>query len=215
MAAIPLACGLWCALIAVNLAGKRTLRVVRSNDYRTRSPRIFGAPAFLRVPASTIMVDSERLIIAITLVCLLVVGTWLGVTIYRNRPVVHPVAVVPVTPVAPVGPVKHWASSYLELQPGQVGVLDTGNGMTDVATTPTALIGMARAASKNDLTGYRKYFKNNLAFQVADGTRATLLVGGMQVNQVRVAEGSYAGKTGWIAMEWIRPPNTMPQKDRK
>ena len=71
---------------------------------------------------------------------------------------------------------------------------------------------MAKSATKKIC--YDSFFTKGLAFRVPDGTRAKLILGGDQVNEVQFIDGAITGKTGWIPAEWIRPPNSLPRKDQ-
>lgn len=158
---------------------------------------------------------AERLIIAVSIVCVIGCIVWMVVTSQRQREAMPatpstPVAAPPVAPAAP----PSLAPSYLELQVGQVGVLDTGTGQTDVAVSPEALVGMADAAKARSLPRLRRFFARGQAFTVPDGTGAKLLIGGMQINEVQLTDGTYAGRKGWIAAEWIRRADTLPQNER-
>jgi hypothetical protein len=161
------------------------------------------------------MSTSERIIIGVALLALVAAVVCFGILFHRNRPIGRSSATVSAVAGPSTAASQPLTPSYLEVQAGQIGVLDTGFGGTDVAATPTVLYNLYGAAQKNDVQTYRRYFKKGLAITVDDGTRAKLLVSGDWYNQVEVADGPYAGRKGWIAMKWIRPVGSLPQKDRQ
>jgi len=156
----------------------------------------------------------ERITIFVSVVGVVAVCIWFGIATH-SRPIASlptPTSPAPsaVSPDAQAGRV----SSVVQVQVGEVGAVDAGVGETDIATTWKALIGLAQAGEARNQKAYDSFFTKGLAFRVPDGTRAKLITGGEQVNEVQFVDGDLSGKTGWIPAEWIRPTNSIPRKDR-
>jgi len=86
---------------------------------------------------------------------------------------------------------------------GEEGKLYTGTGIVGVAITEEALDELTKAAIAKDSIGYQNVFLEGKAFLVDDYTKILVIEIKFSKEKVRVLEGDYYGKSGWVPTEWV------------
>jgi hypothetical protein len=90
---------------------------------------------------------------------------------------------------------------------GDVARLETDTGtMVFVAATKEALDRLNRLAAANDTVGVAQLAEAGLVYPVRHGTQARVLGAGWATMEVRIIDGPYAGRSGWVASEFVRKP---------
>ena len=72
-----------------------------------------------------------------------------------------------------------------------------------VATTKEAFDELTKASVARDSIGYAEVYSEGRAFQVESNTKILIIDITFGSNQVRILEGDYYGKTGWVPYEWV------------
>lgn len=96
---------------------------------------------------------------------------------------------------------------------GAVGILrvDQKGSKVPVATSQEALDRLTKLSVANDSMGMAQMALAGQVLLVPDGTRAKLIDPGFLSHEVRVLEGDFAGRSGFIAAEFlVAPPDGAP-----
>jgi hypothetical protein len=88
---------------------------------------------------------------------------------------------------------------------GENARLSTGSpGQIPVAMDTEALDALNKAAAAKDEIGYRELFANGRMFAVDENTKVLVIDSGIFKTQIRILEGPYSGKSGWVPFEWVK-----------
>lgn len=87
---------------------------------------------------------------------------------------------------------------------GEPGVLENGEQITFVATSPEAYRAMVDAAIANDSRGVTDLVLGGRLMPVKSGTKALVLDVGDGLIRVRMQDGEWSGRAGWIKRGHIR-----------
>jgi hypothetical protein len=77
-----------------------------------------------------------------------------------------------------------------------------------VATTQEIDDEFNKALTNKDVHGYNQLFAQGKMFRVKSGTKALVIDRTMNMSQVRLLEGTYEGKAGWLPVEFARKEET-------
>ena len=88
---------------------------------------------------------------------------------------------------------------------GEHGILHIDGGATShfVAADEEALKKLFRAIDAKDDYGMADLLLTEQVFSVKDGTRVLVIDKALYTTQIRILEGPYAGRSGWVPYEWV------------
>jgi len=86
---------------------------------------------------------------------------------------------------------------------GEIGLLESGAQIVPVAATKEAFEAWTKARVAKDEYGMGLLLASELIFTPQIRTRALIIDTGMFTRKVRILEGKYQGRSGWIPYEYI------------
>ena len=90
---------------------------------------------------------------------------------------------------------------------GEHAVLSVaGHDHAYLAVTKTEATAMAHAVEKRDATRLRRLIDEGKVVEVANGTRVDVTGESFNEREVKITEGTLAGRTGWVVLEWLQVP---------
>ena len=91
---------------------------------------------------------------------------------------------------------------------GREAVLSSGGGSAiAVAVDAEAMDLLTRSATAGDRAGYQSVFLAGRAFAVDQNTKVLVLDPGILTTEVRIMDGSFAGRSGLVPAEWVKAAN--------
>jgi hypothetical protein len=89
---------------------------------------------------------------------------------------------------------------------GETAVLAHGTWSTlPVALSKDTVHRLTRAAEIQDQSIIKDLIDRGRAVEVSANTRVRVIGDSYNERQVRLEDGPYAGKTGWVPYEWLKP----------
>lgn len=82
--------------------------------------------------------------------------------------------------------------------------LYNGGSSIPVASNLESFKKMIDSSVSNDIIGYTNLKSSGQLFNVESGTDVLILDSKINKRQVRILEGKYYGKSGWVPYEWVR-----------
>jgi hypothetical protein len=87
---------------------------------------------------------------------------------------------------------------------GENGILQVDGAKSHfVAADEEALKKLFRAIDAKDDYGMADLLLTGQVFSVKDGTRVLVVDKALYTTRIRILEGPYAGKSGWVPYEWV------------
>lgn len=89
---------------------------------------------------------------------------------------------------------------------GGIGLLSKGDGdIVPLGVTKLDFDQMTKTLLAKDDVGWRELIGSGRVIGTPDGTRARVVDRGMYWRQVRLLDGPFKDRSGYVPMEWVRP----------
>jgi hypothetical protein len=87
---------------------------------------------------------------------------------------------------------------------GEEGILNSGGELVPVAIDQAAFDEFTKARVANDQEGMVQMIAQGYIFSVDKNTKVRVIDSQMFIRKIRILEGNFQGKAGWVASEYIK-----------
>ena len=100
---------------------------------------------------------------------------------------------------------RYEASQNVEI--GDTCILNGGGSMNIIGTNYEDLKALDKAAIAGDEQAVIEMYYQGRAFAVPSGTKVLFIDSSWAGRKIRILEGDYKGKSGWVSRDYIQPVN--------
>lgn len=100
---------------------------------------------------------------------------------------------------------RYEASRSVEI--GDTCILNGGGSMNIIGTNKEDLKALDKAAIAGDKQAVIEMYYQGRAFAVPSGTKVLFIDSSWAGRKIRILEGDYKGKSGWVSRDYIQPVN--------